>query len=227
MSFRTVSIIAIVGISAVVVYRLSGDERVQKPARDMVQLVGQVRAQATSEDTATGGPRVLRGPAQVIDGATLEFLDPAVTVNLAGIDVCGPSQPAFFQGTPWPCGAVATAWLVSLTLGQTVECQILDRRYDGERIGRCGVNGADIAAEAIVNGHAVVADAAAGVPETTYRELEERARAEKKGLWSSTFTRPQQWRQDNARDRQSGVRKVVPGDTTVDLSPGEIETDEQ
>lgn len=227
MAFRSFSLVATVGIAAVVLYQLGGDERVQKPARGLVHLVDQVRAQAFPGEPNTGEPRVLRGPARVIDGATIQFLEPAITVNLAGIDVCSASQPAFFEGTPWPCGAVATAWLVSQTLGQSVECEILDRRSDGETIGRCGVNGADIAAEAIVNGHAVVAENAAGVPVATYRDLENRARTEKRGLWSSTFTRPQEWRYNHVQDRQSEVRQVSPGRSTMDLSPGKIIPDEK
>ena len=206
MKLRTFTYLGVAGLAAVLVYQLRQDARIEDAARDLRQV---------AEVVMTGGtmpgdlPAVLRGSARVVDGRTLQFLNPRVTVELAGIDVCDPDQWAYFDGTPWPCGAVSTAWLVSQTLGRTVECQTLDRRFDGTVIGRCGVDGADIAGEALAQGQAVInVDTRAGLPIETYRELQEKARQSRIGIWSSVFTPPAEWRKDRVNDLSTRVRRV-------------------
>ncbi|GEM_PF-982062 len=216
MKFRTVSWILIAGVTAALVAQFSADERLDAPKEDFRKAIAQIGAPASSESTDGSSPRILRGAARVIDGGTLEYLNPRVTVELAGIDTCDAAQTAHFNGTPWPCGAVATAWLVSQTLGQSVECEILDRLYNGLVIGRCGVKGADIAAEALLAGQAVVEEnVKVGIPLDKYRELEARAKSFRTGIWSSTFTPPDQFRRDRVKDRETEVRRIDPANPSL------------
>ncbi len=73
------------------------------------------------------------------------------------------------------------------------------------------VNGADIAAEALLAGQAVVDEnVKVGVPLKKYRELEAKAKVARTGIWSSTFTPPGQFRRDRIQDRETEVRRIDP-----------------
>lgn len=162
-------------------------------------------------------PDVLTGAAEVLDGRTLRYVDTNLTVQLVGIDICARDQKATFAGTPWPCADMATAWLVSQTLGRDLQCQRLGRQFDGIINARCAIDGADIAGDAILAGHALVdrmTRPGVPVPLTTYIELEDRARAARTGLWSSEFTRPDDLRRQRAdsngtQSPQFGARPVL------------------
>jgi endonuclease YncB( thermonuclease family) len=160
-------------------------------------------------DRAPGA--VLRGVVQVMDGTTIEYVNPPVTVRLAGIESCASAQSACYNGTLWPCGAFATAWLVSQTLGQSVEREVLSRDNTGV-VGQCNVRGSDIAAEALCAGQAVVSEnIVTSIPRDRYRELEKEAGAARAGIWSSSFFRPQRFpldrvTQNDVRDRH-GARQ--------------------
>jgi len=158
-------------------------------------------------DRAAGA--VLRGAVQVIDGTTIEYVNPPVTVRLAGIESCASAQSAYYNGTPWPCGAFATAWLVSRTLGQSVECEVLNR-HDKIAVGLCNVSGSDIAAEALRAGQAVVSEnIVTGIPRDRYRELEKEARVARTGIWSSSFSRPQRFPLDRVTQNDGQDRHVA------------------
>lgn len=225
MKLRTVLWVLIAGLTAALVAQAASDKRLDGPKEDVRRLVAQIGAPASADAASGSSPHILSGAARVIDGGTLEFLNPRVTVELAGIDTCDSVQSAHFNGTPWPCGAVATAWLVSQTLGQSVECEVLDRLYNGLVIGRCGVNGADIAAEALLAGQAVVGDnVKVGIPLDKYRELQARAKSSHTGIWSSTFTPPRQFRRDRVQDRETQIRRIEP---TTPFPQPDIDHDEK
>jgi len=119
MKLRTLTYLGVAGLAAVLVYQMRQDARIEDAARDLRQV---------AEVVMTGGtmpgdlPAVLRGSARVVDGRTIQFLNPRFTVELAGIDVCDAAQWAYFDETPWPCGAVSTAWLVSQAAAGEMPC---------------------------------------------------------------------------------------------------------
>lgn len=155
-------------------------------------------------------PDVLTGAAEVIDGRTLRYVDTDLTVQLVGIDICARDQKAMFAGTPWPCADMATAWLVSQTLGRDLQCQRLGRQFDGIINARCAIEGADIAGEAILAGHALVNRTmrpGVPIPLATYIELEDHARGARSGLWSSQFTRPEDLRRWRAGENDTQLRQ--------------------
>lgn len=217
-AFSYLGIAATLALLAATVYQ---DEEMRAHATGFTDRIAQVQRDATSGLVPTNElPGVLTGRAEVIDGRTLRYMASDLTVELAGIDVCAAGQSATFEGTPWPCGVMATAWLVSQTLGGDLQCQRLDRRFDGTIVARCAIDGADLAGEAILSGHAVVSAATrAGVPIATYRELEERARVARTGLWSSDFARPEDFRRERFEKNAHRVRRVDPSSAR---SPKEI-----
>lgn len=188
------------------------DEEMRAHAADVTKRIAQVHRDAPQSLVPTNElPRVLTGRAEVIDGRTLRYVVSGLTVELAGIDVCAAEQTAMFEGTPWPCGLMATAWLVSQTLGRDLQCQRFDRRFDGTIVARCAIDGADLAGEAVLSGHAVVnTSTRAGVPFATYRELEERARAARTGLWSSEFAMPASFRRERFEENASRIWRGAP-----------------
>ncbi|MDH0873355.1 thermonuclease family protein [Agrobacterium pusense] len=214
MNFKTVSLIGIAAVAVYVLSQMGKDDRIGAQIDTYKDRIGKATLAANAQDEsqtsqAAEEQGILQGNVRVMDARTLQFLKADVKVEIAGIEVCDKGQLAYFNGTPWPCETMATAWMVSQTLGRDVQCQTLERRYDAVVIARCGVGGADIAAEAIVAGHALV-DSKRNyrLPYDTYQSLENQARQNRTGLWSSSFTRPDEWRQSVYEDRKSQVRIV-------------------
>ena len=63
----------------------------------------------------------LSGAPAVIDGDTIRLA--GRVVHIFGIDAPASAQKCRYSGTPYPCGAMATAHLAHLTLGHNVECK--------------------------------------------------------------------------------------------------------
>ncbi|MBB3948398.1 endonuclease YncB(thermonuclease family) [Rhizobium skierniewicense] len=213
MDYKTFSLMGIAAIGVYVLSQMGEDKRIGGQIDTYKNMIEQTTLAANTQQPAqkveAQQQGILQGQVRVIDARTLQFLNPDVKVEIAGIEVCDKGQLAYFNGTPWPCEPMATAWIVSQTLGREIQCQTLDRRYDATVIARCGVNGADIAAEAIVAGHALVDQRGHyKLPYDTYQSLENQARQSRVGLWSSSFTRPDEWRQSVYEDRKSQVRMI-------------------
>lgn len=214
VSFKTISLLGVAATTVFLLSKLGEDEKVTAQIDGYSQKIHQAQIAANAANTplpqASEVPNgVIQGPVRVLDAKTLQFLNPNVKVEIAGIEICDRGQLAYYNGTPWPCEPMATAWMVSQTLGQTVQCQKLDSLYNSTVIARCGVNGADIAAEAILAGHALVdVKARLRLPIDTYKSLELRAKQSRAGLWSSSFTRPDEWRKSVYKDRMSQVRII-------------------
>jgi endonuclease YncB( thermonuclease family) len=140
-----------------------------------------------AEGLVPGTPMKVR----VIDGDTFE--DPAggSVIRLAGVDACEADQRAALDGQEWPCGAVATAWLVQATLGRTVTCVPVGADARRRILARCATQDhGDLAAAMIRAGIAVAYRYRGQVSEPAYAKLEDQARAEKQGLWKSDFQMP-------------------------------------
>ncbi|NSZ10044.1 MULTISPECIES: hypothetical protein [Agrobacterium] len=222
ISFKTISLLGVAATTVFLLSQLRQDEQVNAQIEGYAEKIGQARIAANAANTpmpevSQVPDNVLQGPVRVLDAKTFQFLNPNVKVEIAGIEICDRGQLAYFNGTPWPCEPMATAWLVSQTLGQTVQCQKLDSLYNSTVIARCGVNGADIAAEAILAGHALVdTNARLKLPIDTYKQLELRAKQNRSGLWSSSFTTPEEWRKSVYKDRMSQVRIIDRQQTPLD-----------
>lgn len=118
--------------------------------------------------------------------------------RLYGVDACDARQTATLGKQTWPCGTVATAWLVTATLNKWVACTTI-RQQDETRIARCATGELpDLAAEMLKIGYAITLPAADDRLIPTYAQHEKDARAAYRGLWASSFQMPWVFRQQHA-----------------------------
>ncbi len=129
---------------------------------------------------------------EVLSGTTFADIETRQVYRLYGIDACDPGQTARLGKQNWPCGVVATAWLVTATLNKWVACTTI-RRQDAIRVARCATGELpDLAAEMLKTGHAVTLPSFEDRLITSYAQLEHDARRTYRGLWASAFQMP--WR---------------------------------
>ncbi|MBZ6078823.1 thermonuclease family protein [Microvirga puerhi] len=149
-----------------------------------------------SAATAQSAPPAPPMKVRVVDGDTFEDPSTRTVYRLAGVDACETDQRAALDGQPWPCGAVATAWLVQATLGKAVTC--IPAGADAHRriLARCATQDHGDLAAAMIRAGIAVAYRYRGRPtEQAYADLEEQARKDRKGLWQSEFEMPWEYRQ--------------------------------
>ena len=122
----------------------------------------------------SGSLRADSAEVAVIDGHTLRLQ--RTVVRLAQVTAPARGQSCAGPGGPYDCGAAAAAALAGLVQGHQIVCTLHGRDPAGLPEARCDAAGADL-------GRAVVAAgwARAEGPELT--TLEERARAQRLGLW--------------------------------------------
>jgi endonuclease YncB( thermonuclease family) len=130
------------------------------------------------------------GLVSVRSGVTFRMVGNTIDYRLLGIETCSRDQLAHLAGVAWPCGAVATGWLTQKTLGYEIDCVEEGRAEDlyATMLVRCFLpSGEDIARLALSKGLAWVEydDGDPVVPE--YVPLEEEAKRERRGIWSSNF----------------------------------------
>lgn len=145
-------------------------------------------------------PQVQPMRVEVIDGVRFRDIETRALYRLVGIDVCAPEQTASLGRQPWPCGTMATAWLVGATLNKWLSCAIV--RDDGdERLARCATTAhPDLAAAMLREGVAVATPADPNEPAIrAYQIAEQQARKAFRGLWSSTFQMPWEWRAEHRK----------------------------
>jgi endonuclease YncB( thermonuclease family) len=129
------------------------------------------------------------GRAQIIDGDSL--IVAGREIRLYGIDAPEYHQPCFRRGRPWRCGIDATRTLRTLIAGRPVACRSREEDRYGRTVATCSVAGNDLSAAMVAGGHAVAYGA---------YQLEERAaRNAGRGIWSSRFERPSDWRAKHPR----------------------------
>jgi endonuclease YncB( thermonuclease family) len=144
---------------------------------------------------------------EVIDGTRFRDIETHETYRLYGIDTCTLDQSARLGRQTWPCGTMATAWLVTATLNTWLACTTL-RDEAGEHLVRCASAAhPDIAVDMIREGVAVVTRAKQNDPVIrSYVLAEQDARKTYRGLWSSTFQMPWEWRASRDAKRQPIAR---------------------
>ncbi len=159
---------------------------------------------AAAQSTGPGPAGIYRpvGPAQspplrveVLDGRRFRDVETGAIYRLYGIDTCAPGQTARLGRQPWPCGAVATAWLVTATLNRWLSCATV-REEEGEHLARCAsASHPDLAAGMIRDGAAVTLPSSGSDQAIrAYGIAEREARKAYRGLWASTFQMPWEYR---------------------------------
>lgn len=127
------------------------------------------------------------GSALVMDGDT-------VTVDGQDISLYGVNAPSIVQSCGiddgmWQCGWDAANRLEEIIAGRTVTCTDVVENEDGHMVGRCSVEGEDLAGAMIDEGLAV-ADPETGAD---YQARAMAASDAKVGMWSGPFIDPQTW----------------------------------
>ncbi len=127
---------------------------------------------------------------EVIDATSFRDIETSAVYRLYGVDSCLPTQNANFGRQSWPCGAVAIAWLTNATLNKWVSCNVL-RESGPQRLSRCSSSEhQDLAADMLKEGLAVVLPMTEAQEVRSYAQLQDQARKQYRGLWSSQFTMP-------------------------------------
>ncbi len=140
---------------------------------------------------------------EVIDGVTFRDIETGLEFRLFGIDACQRDQIANLGRQPWQCGVAAIAWLTTATLNKWVSCNAL-REKDGRRIARCSSSEhADLAGDMIKEGLAVCLPDSEDQRVRSYIQDQEQARKAYKGLWSSQFAMPWDYRAKQASSRKN------------------------
>lgn len=136
---------------------------------------------------------------QVLDSVTFSDIETGDVYKLYGIDACAPDQLAQLGRQKWPCGVMATAWLVRATLNKWLACRTIEQR-DGVRFARCASSEhPDLALDMLKDGMAVNVPAQAGAPTIpSYAAAEQSARKAFRGLWYSAFDMPWDYRAHRA-----------------------------
>ena len=132
-------------------------------------------------------PVEVSGAARVIDGDSIVVR--GIEIRLLGIDAPEFAQRCSRDSRPWPCGAQAALNLRNRLRGRLVSCAGHERDVHGRLLAVCKVGSEDINRWAVEQGWAVSYD--------DYPGAERIARAAKRGIWSGTFLRPRDWREEN------------------------------
>ncbi|TCQ74740.1 endonuclease YncB(thermonuclease family) [Ochrobactrum sp. BH3] len=179
---------------------------------EVMRLVGQQFGDhppaplAREAEPSTGMPDIISGKAQVYDGDTFDLVYQApiakryrqyARIRLDGVDACESRQSATFNKIKWPCGAVATAWLVAKTMGKEVTCYPSRIDKYGRYLAKCSVDGIDLGRSGLNEGMLIVYRHRNGVNDQEYERAEASAKSAKRGLWSGEFEDPYQFRRQN------------------------------
>jgi endonuclease YncB( thermonuclease family) len=137
---------------------------------------------------AHGAQTVYEGLVSVIDATRVRMQSSGLTMRLYGVEGCAAGQRAFYHHIAWPCGAVATGWLTQHTLGAKITCMAIKDAGYAAYAARCFLpDGSDIAAKALTEGMLIGARIGGHLVDPSYAPYENDAKAQRKGLWSSSF----------------------------------------
>lgn len=133
----------------------------------------------------------LEGKPQVIDGDTIRIS--GRVINLYGIDAVEGAQSCRFEGVSYPCGVMATAHLVELTLGRIIICRGEDKDRDNTLLAICQIGTDDLNDLMVKHGWALAYTKQSDL----YVSAQEHAKRKQSGLWRGEFVRPWVWRIKN------------------------------
>jgi endonuclease YncB( thermonuclease family) len=160
----------------------------------------------------------ITGRPEVIDGNTIAFED-GVEIDISGgMDAPALAQQGLRNGSFYPCGQEAAAFLRKLIGTKAVTCYVNTKHgmkggRDGRMHGTCYLDEVRVDELMIVHGWAV-ADHSSTVA------LELMARENKRGLWQGQFLAPKYWRKGE-RLQGEPAAPTVPKDKAIELAEPE------
>lgn len=128
------------------------------------------------------------GPVYVIDGDTLAMGDSRI--RLEGIDAPETDQACEHARGTVACGKAATLFLRDMIGDQPVSCRASSTDRYGRAIATCFLNGTNLNALMVRSGWAM----AYRRYSSAYIQEEEAARQDVRGIWSTRFIAPWDWR---------------------------------
>jgi endonuclease YncB( thermonuclease family) len=145
------------------------------------------------------------GAARAKDGDSLMVGNKEV--RLFGVDAPELSQSCQRDGQGWACGSAAKDLLDSLVRGKTVYCSPTGLDQFHRVLARCAAGTTDLNRAMVANGYAV----AFRRYSSDYVSAEDSAKANRRGLWSSKFTMPSDYRHSgsSAQAKPVTARKVT------------------
>lgn len=142
------------------------------------------------------------GPAVVVDGDTLHV--GGERVRLFGVDAPELSQTCGAGASGVACGQLAADWLRSSVQGRVLQCVSVGTDRYGRLVARCRVGRADLGRSIVEAGWAT----AYRKYSLDYVDMEQRARAARRGIWALGFQPPDAYR----RARREAVAPLSPPD---------------
>jgi endonuclease YncB( thermonuclease family) len=137
-----------------------------------------------------GSGRDLAGAAEAIDGDSIRLL--GEELRLDGIDAPEYRQTCRDRaGGEVACGRQARRALAAMLALGNVNCMISRADRYGRGLARCRQGDAEINAALVRQGHAVSYGA--------YQAEEAEAKAAGRGIWATSFERPESWRRSHPR----------------------------
>jgi len=130
----------------------------------------------------------LTGRASVVDGDTLEIR--GNRIRLWGIDAPESAQLCQREGQAWQCGRAAASAFAEWIGERTAICEQKDIDRYKRIVGRCVGGGTHVSTWLVENGWAL----AFRRYSLDYIANEDRARLARRGIWSSEFMPPWEWR---------------------------------
>jgi len=146
-----------------------------------------------SAETISGAARAKDGDSITLDGRR---------IRLIGMDAPEMSQLCKRDDGEWRCGVAARSRLAELMRAGPVTCRVQGKDKYDRLLSRCEANGVDLGERMVREGLAVAYG--------DYEHEEQLAKAERKGLWGTTFDVPQDWRRMNGRQPE-GIHTAEPG----------------
>lgn len=146
--------------------------------------------------SAQGQSEVFWGIARAKDGDSL--MVGQREVRLFGIDAPEFDQPCKRSGANWACGAEAADKLSGLATGKEVRCAAHGTDQFGRTLAKCSVGTLDLNRTMVALGYAVAYTRYS----TEYVSAQDSAKLSKRGIWSSSFEVPSQYRADDPTPRQ-------------------------
>jgi endonuclease YncB( thermonuclease family) len=134
----------------------------------------------------------LSGVPRIVDGDTLAI--GATKVRLEGIDAPETDQVCLnANGIRWTCGIDARDQLAAHIVGRDIDCSSHGVDAYRRTLAICYLAGEDLNAWMVQQGWAL----AYVQYSSAYRQVEEDARANQRGLWQGAFIAPWDWRHRN------------------------------
>jgi len=135
----------------------------------------------------------LEGPATVLDGDTIVVRN--THIRLSGIDAPELKQTCLKDSQLWNCGIASKTALDYMTAGARVSCSVEGYDKFNRVLATCYVGSINLNETMVRLGMAVAYTRYS----TRYLEVQESAEADRRGIWSSTFTQPETFRHKEQR----------------------------